>query len=760
MTTTPPAAAVLLFLALQQTAAHAQDEDRVHTLQPVEVIHRTPLAGLDVPLSQYPGNAQQADDAAIERAGAATLGDFLSRRFAGVASNEVQGNPYQVDLTYRGQRLSPVLGTPQGLSVWFDGVRINQPLGDVVSWDLLPEAAIASVALVPGSNPLYGLNTLGGAIVLSAKSGWTHPGTEAEVSAGSFGRRRVELSHGRRFDDGWHAYVAASRWQEDGWRDASRSQLGNLYLKAGRQQGEDGWSVSLLDAASRLGGNGLLSDSLAAVDRAAFYTGPDSTRAEDRMLTLQGTQGLGGGLRLSLLGWHREGTRDALTGDIDDDWRQWLQACAGQAATPACSNPSDPGYVSVNAQLNRSHTRQSETGIALQGSQTLGPHQLAFGVDASASRIAYTQSAQPAIFDAARLAQPLAGSGPLPQASLDGRVARWGAFAAAEIALARGTQLSASLRWDTARTRNTLGAPDPQPAESFRYGKLNPGLGLTHALSPRLTAFASAMQGTRVPTALELGCADPAHPCVLPTGLQSDPYLKPVVARTLEAGLRAEPLPALKLSGAVFHTASRDDIVFLRSSVSQAGYFANVDRTRRDGAELGASWKQGALELQANASWLRATYGAPLVLPGPLSTPQQPNQVGPGSPIAGMPRQTLKLSVDWRATPVLALGLDLQANGSQVVAGNEGGSQPELGRLPGFALLHARARWKLGERLQAWVRVANLTDRRSASFASGNLDLFPGGQVLQAGAQPAAARFIAPGAPRSFAAGLRYEWDD
>jgi len=107
----------------------------------------------------------------------------------GVTVNEVQGSPFQVDVNYRGQRLSPLLGTAQGLSLYLDGMRLNQPFGDVVNWNLLPEAAISGLALVPGSNPLYGLNTLGGALVLTTKSGLSHPGTTADVSFGSAGRK-------------------------------------------------------------------------------------------------------------------------------------------------------------------------------------------------------------------------------------------------------------------------------------------------------------------------------------------------------------------------------------------------------------------------------------------------------------------------------------------------------------------------------------------------------------------------------------------
>ena len=114
---------------------------------------------------------QTAGAADIDASGALDLSDFLNRRFAGVFVNETQGNPFQPDLNYRGYTASPLLGTPQGLSIYMDGVRLNQPFGDVVSWDLIPRMAIGSTTLMPGSNPLFGLNTLGGALV-DSNQGW------------------------------------------------------------------------------------------------------------------------------------------------------------------------------------------------------------------------------------------------------------------------------------------------------------------------------------------------------------------------------------------------------------------------------------------------------------------------------------------------------------------------------------------------------------------------------------------------------------
>ena len=148
---------------------HAQDTadgDLVKSLRQVDVVTQTALPGVNQRIDRYPGHVQLADDGDIERAHNGNLPEFMNRQMTGVTVNDIQGSPFQVDLNYRGHRLSPLLGTPQGLSAYLDGVRINEPFGDVMNWDMLPEAAISTIVLMPGSNPLYGLNTLGGALVI------------------------------------------------------------------------------------------------------------------------------------------------------------------------------------------------------------------------------------------------------------------------------------------------------------------------------------------------------------------------------------------------------------------------------------------------------------------------------------------------------------------------------------------------------------------------------------------------------------------
>ena len=127
----------------------------------VDVVATTPLAGGSLTPREIAAPVQTLNKQDVESSGALDLSDLLNRRLSGVNINENQANPFQPDVNYRGYTASPLLGTPQGISIYMDGVRLNQPFGDVVSWDLIPRVAISEMTLMPGSNPVFGLNTLG-----------------------------------------------------------------------------------------------------------------------------------------------------------------------------------------------------------------------------------------------------------------------------------------------------------------------------------------------------------------------------------------------------------------------------------------------------------------------------------------------------------------------------------------------------------------------------------------------------------------------
>src|SRR5262249_46657165 len=144
---------------------------------------------------------------------------------------ETSGNPFQPDVQYRGFQASPVLGTPQGLAIYQNGVRINEVFGDTVNWDLIPETAINRLDVV-SNNPVFGLNAIGGAISIEMKNGFTYEGREAEVRGGSFWRRAAMTQVGVR-QDNVAAYFEADALNDDGWRQRSPSQLRRTYGDVG-----------------------------------------------------------------------------------------------------------------------------------------------------------------------------------------------------------------------------------------------------------------------------------------------------------------------------------------------------------------------------------------------------------------------------------------------------------------------------------------------------------------------------------------------
>ena len=197
-------------------------------LPKVEVIGTTPLPGLGTPLRDVPANVQvyTAKDLGRQRQG--NLAEFLEHNPTSVTVNAAQGNPYQLDISFRGFTASPLIGLPQGLSVFQDGVRINEPFGDVVNWDLLPQSAIASIQLIPGSNPVFGLNTLGGALAVYTKSGAQFPGSAVELSGGSFGRRTLQLEHGGASGP-WDWFVTGNLSSDHGWAEHNPSRVTQLF---------------------------------------------------------------------------------------------------------------------------------------------------------------------------------------------------------------------------------------------------------------------------------------------------------------------------------------------------------------------------------------------------------------------------------------------------------------------------------------------------------------------------------------------------
>ncbi|NTV09451.1 MAG: TonB-dependent receptor [Zoogloea sp.] len=727
----------------------------------VEVVGITPTPGLGVPRAQVPYNVQSVSESDMRRAPASSLPEILADKLPSVSLNAVTGNGLQPDLAYRGFYASPLLGMPQGLSVYMDGVRMNDPFGDTVNWDLIPQNALAGATLLAGSNPVFGLNTLGGALSLQTKSGETHPGTEIEAGAGSRGRRQMSVEHGGSQDGlGW--FVAANSMSEDGWRDYSPSRQNQIFAKVGRQTAQGDIDLSFAYSDSTLTGNGLTPESMLAARRESVYTHSDETRNTGHLLNLQASRDLDNGWWLAGNVYHRHTQLRGINPDVNEvaDDRNGIAAY-----------DDDPS--GRQASINRQNLAQDVFGLNIQASlQGVGDRQITFGLAHESGRSDYRRSYQLGEFTSDRGIAALDPETGI--VDVGGRTTSTGLFAVWKEPLARGVTMTASARYNQThvRTGDRLFDPaDPVIAGSqglsndFTYRRLNPSLGVTWEAAPALTAYASAGQSNRAPSPIELACADPNAPCTLPNAMQSDPYLKQVVTQTVEAGLRGRLGGSLRWNAGVYRADNQDDILFVATTTS-TGYFQNFGRTRRQGVELGLSGDIGRFELSAGYSLVEATYRSDATVSSPDNSTADANgniQIKPGNTIPGIPRQQFKVGVAWKPADGTRIGAQLVAFSSQYVRGNENNAHQAdgvdffgSGTLPGYAVVNLNAETSLGGGWQAFGRIANLFDRNYATAGQLAQNAFPNGSFEADPAQWCAETFAAPGAPRSIFIGLRY----
>jgi outer membrane receptor protein involved in Fe transport len=738
---------------------HAQTQNTPNdagSLSEVKVINTSPLPGIGIEKYKLPYEVQSVDSQTIQKSGGRTLSEFMNENLTGVNVNDIQGSPYQSDVTYRGMRASSTLGASQGLSVYMDGVRMNQPFGDVVNWDMFPEAAIDTVTLVPGSNPMYGLNTLGGALAFTTKSGLTTQGNELTTSYGSHRRLKLDITHGGKSSDGWHRFLAISAFDEDGWRDHSSGSLQNLFVKIGRTQEDTNWDVTYMFGNSKLHGNGLTPSTnygefgaasasntttgLYEADRVSVYTWPDQTINKAHVLSFNMQHVLDANTELASTAYVKYGTQSRLGGDVEWD------------------NNSAEGII------NRNSSKQTTVGVATNLTKILDQHQITTGATLERSKMSYgATSADGCDLSSSTREVSTTGCGSaLDTAGVTGTSTAFGTYLADTYKLSDKTFVTVATRFNQTTVANTLtsydntGVSEGSESESFTYRKFNPSLGMTHQFG-QLTVFGNWAQSNRAPTVMELGCADKDNPCALPTGLQADPYLSQVVSQTLEAGMRWKNESGYNLSLSAYRTINKDDIIFIAASTT-TGYFDNFAKTQYLGVDINAGKSWGAWQLNSTYSYLKATYESSAELLGA----EREMDITPGTRMAGIPLHKLKMHLDWSATEKWKLGTSMIASSSLVAQGNEDGLLDDGGgagnaKVKGYALFNLKTTYAVQKGFEVFGKIDNVFNRRYETYAMlapNSLTTFDDAGT----AEQTLSKFVAPGATRTYMAGLRLKF--
>jgi outer membrane receptor protein involved in Fe transport len=824
--------AIPAFLLAFPVMAVAQTPDAQPQAPPVfkvEVIAATPLPGVALTLDQIPAPVQTAADTDILESGALNIADFLVRRVNGVYVNEVQGNPFQPDVSYRGYTASPLLGTPQGLSVYMDGVRLNQPFGDVVSWDLIPRVAIGSIALMPGSNPLFGLNTLGGALAMQTKNGLTNAGTTVQGIYGTDERRAIEFEHGGSKPSGLNWYVAGNLFAERGWRDDSPSDVRQVFGSIGWKGKKNDLTFTTAYANNSLTGNGLQEQRFLEQDYSSVYTKPDDNKNSGTSLNFLGRRTLRDHVTLSGNVYYRNIRTGGVNGDLNEDSLdqpvyqpsaadQRALAAAGYTGFPTsganASNTPFPYWRCIaqalqrdepaekcNGLINSAQTDQHNYGgagqVIIAGTHGGVRHELTAGGAYDGSRVSFQQSTQLGYLnpDHSVTGVDAYGDGETggsvdgepfdTRIDLDGRLQTWSAYGTDTLTFG-GWNVTLSGRYNRTDVRNMdrlrSGMPGSLDAD-YTFGRFNPAAGLTFSPSPAVNVYAGYSEGSRAPTSIELGCADPDRPCKLPNAMAGDPPLDQVVTRTIEAGVRGGTSPNSRTHWAlgVFTAENTNDILFVSSSQSGFGSFKNVGDTRRQGVELSLSSRVRRVVFGAGYTYLDATYQTAGTFGGSGNSTNDTAEAGargfdgvievrPGDKIPMAPAQTLKAYAEIEASARLSLNLDLVAASGSYARGNENNLHEPDGTYylgPGatnaYGVMNLGLRYRLARQLEVVAQINNLFDHHYTTASQLGPTGFTSTGTFIAQPLPAVggdfpvvhATFYAPGAPTTAWIGLR-----
>jgi outer membrane receptor protein involved in Fe transport len=794
------------------------------TADKVDVVAPTPLAGVDLERSQIAAPVQTATSRDIENSGAVNLADFLNRRLDGVHANEIQGNPFQPDVNYRGYVASPLLGTPQGLSIYMDGVRQNQPFGDVVSWDLIPRIAISEMAVMPGSDPVFGLNTLGGALSIETKDGFRNAGASLQLSGGSFGRKEGELEYGGSNARGLNWFVAGNLFFEDGWREASPSDVRQFFGKLGQQRGTTALGITIGYANNALTGNGLQEQRFLPRDYTTVYTIPDQTANKAPFFNFHGRHSFGPNVSISGLTYYRYIRTNTFNGDVNenslDQSLYQLSAADIRALTAAgytgfptsganASNTPFPFWRCIaqalqndepgekcNALLNRTHSQQHNYGISGQLTWREAAHayrnQFTVGSGYDGSVVSFAQSSQLGYLNPDRTITGVAAygdgvnGGTVDGVPFDTRVDLHGIINTGSIyatdTFSKGRwNITASGRYDHTtldnhdRVQPLSGSGSLTATNSF--GRFNPAAGVTFNAGGQRNLYFGYSEGSRAPTSIELGCADPSQPCKLPNALAGDPPLQQVVTRTFEAGVRGGAEGKLTWRAGWFRAENHNDLLFVASTQTGFGYFKNFGETRRQGAEAnidGHFWK---LSLGGGYTFLDATYQSVETVDGSSNSTNDGAQglegtiqIQPGDRIPLIPHHLFKAYAALQATRKFSLDLDFIAASRSYARGNENNlSQPDgvyylgPGTSPGYGVLNLGGRYQVHRNVQVFAQVDNLLDHHYYTAAQLGPTGFTDQGTFIARPLPAIdgqfpvvhATFYAPGAPIGAWGGVR-----
>ncbi|MEI7795386.1 MAG: TonB-dependent receptor [Methylococcaceae bacterium] len=757
---------IYIGLVISSATNTAFAEDKPQDLGIMNIVGVSPVGENNIDALKLPTTVQTVSSEQLETAQTISLSEYINRYLGSVHVNEAQNNPLQPDISYRGFTASPLMGLPQGLSTYVNGVRFNEPFGDTVNWDLIPQGAIDSMALY-SSNPVYGLNSLGGAIAIKTKTGFSSPKHQLEVYGGSFGRHSEELTSG--WNNGtWGYFVDINHFEEDGWRDFSPTKADRVFGTLSWRGDKGSLDLTLGANDNNMRGNGATPIQLLNENRKAIFTHPDQTITRMFFSELAGSFDVTDKIEVSGNGYFRQNRMKTFNGDNSD-----YDDCADESGF-LCEgeNPvmgTDGNLILADdavegATRNSSSTLMRGKGGSLQTAFTgdLFKHEnnLTVGTTYDVSEINFAANTELGSLTESR---GTIGSGVYVDES--------------KVRLKAGTETVGVFLTDTFSITDKLAAtiagrynhitvdmqdkyindPEKNLNGHHAFERLNPSAGLTYQLLKNVNVYGNYAESARAPTPMELSCADPEAPCKLPNSFVADPPLNQVVAKTWEGGFRGNLNEIVNgkwdWNLGYFHAVNNNDIIFHRAgNIASQGYFSNVGQTQRYGIEAGTSIDKESVfsaiddwHIDAHYTYLNAQYLDGFNIQNPLNA-DEIVAVQKGDKISSIPAHIFKaaLSVDlWKKA---SLGINGMYSGNQVFRGDESNMTASLS---GYWVFNGTAEYKFTKNFTLFGKVNNLFDTNYNTFGVYG----QASDVL--GADYNDGRFVSPAAPRAGWIGVR-----
>jgi iron complex outermembrane recepter protein len=723
--------------AISPVALAQQAPQDSHDLDEIVVVGVTPVPGFKVDKDRIPGSIQTLRSTDLNRNGTASVLDSLNQQVSSVNLNDTLADPFQPEVLFHGFEASPVLGTPQGMAVYQNGVRINEAFGDTVNWDLIPDIAIERIDVLSATS-VFGLNALGGAATITMKNGFSAPGFDLTLSGGSFNQRQGQAEYG--VNDGTlGAYVAVNSLKEGGWRHFAQDRIRQYYLDLSFHNDTITSDLSYSRANNRLFGQGAAPVQSLAISSENIFTRPQNNINNIDMLSLNTAYNFTPSLALSSVVYFRNYRQTVANGDnsdysaCDDDVAPGL-LCDGDYVLTDTAGQNIPditnGGTTIIGQNDYEAIHSQTWGGSLQFSSTkkLFGHNNSFAMGATldTSSTNFLSGTWLGAIDASLtvlpspyfVATPENADSTATPVILNANNKYYSAYLTDTFDVIDALSVTVSGRYNIAKVDLADRNGDALDGNN-RFTHFDPSAGVTYKVLPVMTVYGSYSINNRAPTASELECANPAAPCLLPTNLASDPPLKQVVSKTVEVGARGSVADAslgkLGWDLSVYRSNSENDIYGISTSIA-SGFFQNVGSTRREGADLSVTYQTEIVSAYVQYSYLKATFRSPLLEPSPANPFHDANgniQVNVGDALPLVPKSRAKVGADVMVLPHWSVGGTWSYVGPSFYRGDEANLNPQL---PGYSVASLRTSYQFGKHVQVFANIQNLFDRHYSTY--------------------------------------------